>query len=118
MEEKRKYKRVSVNAIILYQIQNYENEEKNNLSRIRSPLSVDISEGGLKIDTDQKLPEGTYLKITLSIVPTKITIDIIGKIAWTRDSETEGHFQSGVEFVEFTDESQKGLIKTYIDLKD
>ncbi len=118
MEEKRKYKRVPVNAIVLYQIEDYENITEENISRVRSPLSVDISAGGLKIETDQKLPEGIYLKITLSIIPTKIPIDFIGKVMWVRDSQAEGHFYTGIEFVEFNDQSQKKLIEDYINKKD
>ncbi len=118
MEEKRKYKRVPVNAIILYQIEDYENITEGNISRVRSPLSVDISTGGLKLETDQKLPEGTYLKITLSIVPTKVAIDIIGKVAWSRDSETKGHYYTGVEFVEFIIKTQKKLVEDYVNKED
>ena len=118
MEEKRKYKRVPVDAIILYQIEDYENMPEGNLSRVRSPLSVDISVGGIKIETDQKLPEGTYLKITLSIVPSKVSVDVIGKVAWTKDSQTENHYNTGIEFVEFIIKTQKKLIEDYVNKED
>ena len=118
MEEKRQYKRVPVDAIVLYQIQNYDKMPDSELSRIQSPVSVDVSEGGLKIEAEQKLPEDTYLKVTLSIPPERVPIELIGRVAWTRDSETPDHFWTGIEFVEFYEDKFKRLIADYVNSKE
>ena len=78
MEEKRKDKRIPINAIVMYRIEDYENiDDRNienyekiddqNLVKIDRLISADISSGGLQIVAKQKLPVGVYLKIVLTI---------------------------------------------------
>ncbi len=118
MDEKRKFKRVPVNAIVLYQIQDHMAIVQKKLRRIGTPISVDISIGGLQVITNQKLPLNLNLKIDLSILPTKIPIEAIGKVAWIKKDRNPGQYKVGVKFTKFIDEAQRELIKTYIDLKD
>ena len=100
-DEKRKFKRVPVDAIVIYQIQDQLKVIKNKLKRIGTPISVDISAGGLQVITSQKLPQDIALKIDLSILPTKIPIEAFGKVKWTEKDKTPNQYRSGIEFVKF-----------------
>ncbi len=91
---------------------------KKRLRRIGTPISVDISIGGLQIITTQKLPVDLHLKIDLSILPTKIPIEAIGKVAWTKKDTKPNQYRTGVEFTKFMDETQRSLIEVYINQKD
>ena len=114
-DEKRKYHRVSVKAIVIYQILDHIQVIKKRLRRIDTPDSVDISVGGLQVITKQKLSENMNLKIDLSILPTKIPIEVYGKVAWSKVDANTNHYRTGIEFTKFIDEKQKELIDQYID---
>ena len=115
MDDKRNYKRVPVNAIMMYQAKKFPNASMEDLYKIGTPLSVDISHGGLKMTTDQEIKNDVQLHIVLSIVNTNIPIELTGKVIWCKDSETKGHYDIGVEFIEFDDESKKKLIEDFIE---
>jgi c-di-GMP-binding flagellar brake protein YcgR len=118
MDNKRKFKRVSVNAIVMYMMDTQENNHEDLASSIGTPNSVDISTGGLKIIAGQKLPIGANLKVILSILPSKIPIEVICKVVWTKNADVENLYQSGIEFLKFSDKKQKELIESYVDTKE
>ncbi len=118
MDEKRKFKRVSVDAIMMYQIQNHPDGTQGIFHKIGTPISVNISVGGLQIDANQKLPIGTELQIIISIVTTPSPIELNGKVMWVKPYKDNKLFKIGIQFVNFTDKSAKQLINNYIKLKN
>ncbi|MBU1078693.1 MAG: PilZ domain-containing protein [Spirochaetes bacterium] len=119
MEERRKYKRVPVDAIMMYQVKNYPDEKEAEFHKIGTPISVDISKGGLQIAASQQLPVTTVLHIILSIATTKAPIELTGKVAWVNNDEKDKDlYKMGIEFVDLNDEAKKKMLDEYVDLKD
>jgi c-di-GMP-binding flagellar brake protein YcgR len=118
MEEKRKDKRIPINALVIYQIDDYEKMDDRNLIRMDRPISADISLGGLQIVVKQELPVGVYLKIILSIFPLRKTIDVIGKVVWNNADGREKRFRAGIEFVRFSNENDRGQIEEYMSVQE
>lgn len=117
MEEKRKYKRVFINSIVMYEIQDDLRDREENLRALEAPTSVDISLGGLKIISKQQLPIGISLKIILTLVTAKVPIKIIGKVVWTKQMKEANTFQTGIIFVEFLN-NHEDAVKNYINSMD
>ena len=118
MEEKRKNKRIPINAIVMYQIDDYEKIDDRNLITIGRPISADISSGGLQIVAKQKLPVGVYLKIVLSIFPMRNTVDVIGKVVWNHADGEESRFRTGIEFVRFSNAIDAEQIEEYVSIQE
>ncbi len=118
MEEKRKNKRIPINAIVMYRIENYEKINDQNLAKIDRPISADISSGGLQIVGKQKLPVGVYLKIVLTIFPMRNTVDVIGKVVWNNADEGESRFRVGIEFIRFSNENDVEQIEEYMSIQE
>lgn len=114
MEERRRFKRIPLDAILIYQIQNYPEDYEGNLQKISAPTNIDISMGGLKLLIKQKLPKGTFLKINLSLSKSNTPIEVIGKIAWINKAERRDRYQAGIKFIDFDDEDHKEVIRNYI----
>ncbi|MDD5067806.1 MAG: PilZ domain-containing protein [bacterium] len=111
--ELRRSKRITANTIMMYEISDYLNEGDRNLKSLETPINVDISTGGLQMISTQKIASGKHIKIILSLPPTPVAIEIIGKVVWTKEMGENKQFQTGVEFVEFLNNHQD-LIKNYI----
>ena len=118
MEEKRKDKRIPINAVVMYQINDYEKMDDSNLVKIGRPISADISSGGLQVVAKQKLPVGVYLKIVLSIFPMRNTIDVIGKVVWNNADGREKRFRAGIEFVRFSNAIDAEQIEEYVSIQE
>jgi uncharacterized protein (TIGR02266 family) len=72
---------------------------------------LDISIGGVFIETDQKLPVGNQMMLKFSLPNHTQPFTLKGKIAWS------GPRGFGVKFDEMTPQ-QGDLLKTYVDQKD
>ncbi len=118
MEEKRKDKRIPINAIVMYRIEDYEKIDDQNLAKIDRPISADISSWGLLIVAKEKLPVGVYLKIVLSIFPMRNTVDVIGKVAWNHADGEESRFRTGIEFIRFLNEIDTEQIEEYMSIQE
>ncbi len=118
MEEKRKDKRIPINAVVMYQINDYEKMDDSNLIKIGRPISADISSGGMQIVAKEKLPVGVHLKIVLSIFPIRNTIDVIGKVVWNNADEGESRFRTGIEFVKFLNVIDAEQIEEYVSIQE
>jgi len=118
MEERRKYKRIPINTIVMYQIDDYEKIDDRKLIKIGRPMSADISSGGLQIVTSQKLPVGVYLKIVLSIFPMRNTVDVIGKVAWNHADGEGSRFRAGIEFIRFSNAIDAEQIEEYVSVQE
>lgn len=115
MDEKRKYRRIPTDAVIIYQIQNYPEGAEEKLQKVGAPVSVDISEGGLQLLTKQPLQKDIYLRINLSLPSQKAPLELTGKVVWVREEKTR--FNTGVKFVDFDNEEQREILKRYISQK-
>ncbi|MBN1897858.1 MAG: PilZ domain-containing protein [Spirochaetes bacterium] len=115
--ERREYKRVPANLILMYLIQDYEKYKDKNLISIGTPISVDISTGGMQIITCQELPKEAYLKITMAFYTSKEPIEVIGKVMWTKNMTKERTYKSGVRYEKFIN-GRKDLIEEYIKIFD
>ena len=118
MEEKRKDKRIPINSIVMYRIEDYEKIDDQNLVKIGRPISANISSGGMQIVAKQKLPVGVYLKIVLSIFPMRNTIDVIGKVVWNHADGEESRFRTGIEFVKFLNVIDAEQIEEYMSIQE
>ena len=87
------------------------------MRKIGNPLSVDISIGGLQIISRQKLPIDIEVKIDLSLLSSGEPIEIHGKVAWVKNDATPSQYRTGIKFTKFINESQKNIIKQFIEMK-
>ncbi|MDD5065801.1 MAG: PilZ domain-containing protein [bacterium] len=118
MDDRRKYKRVSIDAVLMCQIPELDNNPDVGFHEISTPMSMDISMGGLQMSTDQDLPIGLMLSIFLSIDTKEKPLEIKGKVAWNRKDPKKEAFKIGVEFVEFTDKRKRKIIQDFVDKND
>ncbi len=114
MEERRKSKRVPVDAIVMYQTDSYPITENLEANKVDTPISVNISIGGLQLETNQHLKVGTFLQIVLSILDTKVPMQLTGKVIWVHDNIQKKFYKIGVEFIDFNDDAKKKIIEDYI----
>jgi c-di-GMP-binding flagellar brake protein YcgR len=66
--------------------------------------TANISEGGMKLLMDEKLPKGTILNLELELPDPKKTIKIEGEVVWSDEAEkAEGSdkrlFHSGIKLL-------------------
>jgi uncharacterized protein (TIGR02266 family) len=59
--------------------------------------SVNLSRGGMFLETDAEVPTGALLNLEL-LVPGTGTISLLGMVAWRRGPESEGPVGVGIEF--------------------
>ena len=115
--EKRKYERVPLQSIVFYSIEKSPGEKKPmDLLVSQTPLSVDLSEGGMKILAMQDIPAGTNLKIVLTFYETRIPIDLKGTVSWSEATGTGQNHHIGIQFQGLTD-AKKNILKKYIQLQ-
>ena len=114
-DDKRKYKRVPLDSILFYMIEDKSLKNPLELLKAETPLSIDISEGGLKFLSLQEIPLKTYLKVIITFYDGSIQpVDIIGRVVWTQLEPISGNYYTGIEFTELG-EKQKTVLSEYID---
>jgi c-di-GMP-binding flagellar brake protein YcgR len=95
----------------MYEVMDYLKYKDRNLRSIETPTSLDISEGGMRMKTQQNLPVNIYIKIILFLKDSKKPIEIIGHVVWTRlDGKS---YESGIQFLEFIN-NRKAELRSYI----
>ena len=77
--------------------------------------TVDISEGGMKLLMDAKLPIGTILDLRIELPNLKKISEVEGTIVWCEDAEGEDasgkrFFHSGIKFSAIKEPAGKHLI--------
>ncbi|GEM_PF-3041401 len=97
--EHRKFTRVPVDSIVMYEVMDYLKYKDRNLRSIETPISLDISVGGMRMKTQQNLPVSIYIKMIMFLQNSKKPVEIIGRVVWTK---TDGKiFECGIEFIDF-----------------
>ena len=68
-------------------------------------FTQDVSLDGIKIITDTLLPDETLLGIKLSISAIQKPLNLKGKVKWTKKYQDKELYETGLEFVDTSQES-------------
>jgi c-di-GMP-binding flagellar brake protein YcgR len=95
-EERRQHARFENQLDIEYGI-----EKKPHL---KNGKTLNISSGGMKLELDEKLPEGAVMYIKFYVPGSKKAVEIEASVIWTHDAQTDDrsgkrYFNSGVKFI-------------------
>ncbi len=63
-------------------------------------LTKDLSLEGVKIITENKIPEGTLVKIELTLDKSRKFIRLNGRVKWLRSLYDEEVYELGIEYVD------------------
>jgi len=95
-KERRQHIRFNSSLEILYR-----EEKKMHLKN--NCRTVDISEGGMKLQVDKKFPKGTILDFKIMLPDSKKTAEVEGEVVWSEDIKEHSlsgkrMFNAGVKF--------------------
>ncbi len=97
--ENRRYPRIDLTLPILYKILPEEPLVASQATLPDLPTKVDnISPTGAGLVLAEKLPRGTNLALSLHVAG-KGTISAVGRVVWSKPTETAHHYLTGLEFV-------------------
>ncbi len=116
MDERRRFRRIGADLIIMYVVQGDEATGYKPIRSVSTPQTVDVSMGGIKISNDEFLPKDTQLKIILSIPSSKDTIEVMAKVVWTKRVAPPSSFETGIEFSHFVTDNSASL-NNYIETR-
>jgi c-di-GMP-binding flagellar brake protein YcgR len=105
-EERRKHARFSHDTDIEY------NVAKKPL--IKGGKSINISEGGMKLLMDEKLPKGAIIDMKMYLPDKNEVVEVEGEVIWTSDADVKDasgkrYFHSGIKFMAVRESSQTRL---------
>lgn len=113
MDERRRYKRVPCNALMICKIADPSRQSGEEFLEINPPRTVDISAGGLQIESDIPVPLGANLIMFISIGSIDRPIEIKARSVWCSEIHTD-LFRIGIEFVQFAEENDRKAIEDYV----
>jgi hypothetical protein len=88
--EQRQHPRIQVNTKIKFAVV---------IPVYDSGTSKDISQGGLCLETNKNLPQGSILRLEFDLPgDSPQHIEALGKVVWQR-TNTEGSFSTGIKFL-------------------
>lgn len=97
--ENRRYPRIDLTLPILYKILPDEPLVASQATLPDLPTKVDnISPTGAGLVLAEKLPRGTSLALSLHVAG-KGAISAVGRVVWSKPTETAHHYLTGLEFV-------------------
>lgn len=97
--ENRRYPRIDLTLPILYKILPEEPMVASHSAPPEHPTKVDnISPTGACLVLAEKLPKGTHLALSLHMAQ-KGAISAVGRVVWSKHTETAHHYLTGLEFV-------------------
>ncbi len=103
--EKRRFRRVRFSEPVHYQLKE--------TSRFGGCLSLDISEGGMKINFDDFIPLNTEIALQLKLTGIPRIIDLLGKVVWLQQVPFSERYHVGLRF-EQSDHVSHEEIREYI----
>ena len=106
MKEKRRFPRVLVRALVDYE----------SPGTFLYDYSTDLSEGGLFIETQKPLSQGTTLTLRFTLPNVDRVFQIQGRVAWLNEgSKPAGKLPSGmgIEFMDM-DAADRKTLQTYV----
>lgn len=114
MQERRKFKRVPIETVLMIQLPSQSNIQRFGFKEISNPKSVNISMGGLQIKSDSELPKDLFIISYFSIEPDNSTLEIKGKVVWCEKGGHDKEYRVGIEFVDIHEKVKK-ILKEFID---
>jgi c-di-GMP-binding flagellar brake protein YcgR len=112
MEERRRFIRLEVPVEVKYVIEEDPNQTRKQVS------TKDLSCDGLRFISEQKVEDGSFLDINLTIPKANNPVHIKGKTIWSKKLSTEdtAPFEVGVEFVQIEEDNKNTFLKFLCDL--
>jgi len=101
-EERRRFVRVPERLQISYEIVS--------CKKTGEYLTRDISQGGVRFLVHNFIPQGTCLKIRLTLDPC-LSCEALVKIAWIRENHFSEDYEIGVEFISMPRDAQERFIE-------
>lgn len=92
--------------------------------RIASVKSSDISSGGIRLLLDEKIAEGTSLRLEIKLPAENHLVKTNGEVVWTKESKEDEAisakrlFNTGIKFFQFQDSGDKRLFNFIHNLPD
>ena len=105
MKDKRKYPRVSSLNLSYVCI-----DEKENIINEGMGRTLDVSEAGIRLETNFFINPGQMLSLTIAIEDN--LLDVKGKVVYS-ESDADGVSRAGVEFTELN-ESSRDVLKKFV----
>ena len=109
-KERRQHSRVTQCLQVVYSVM------KKALPNTANGKTMDISEGGLKLLLDEKLPLGSFLNLKISLPGSAQPAEVSGSVVWTEDAPDikdpsgKRFFYSGIKFTSIKDPSGKKFL--------
>lgn len=105
--EKRKYNRFKKTLDVIYSVANKPHLNSNG-------HTVDISEGGMKLVLDEKLPKGAIMDLKVSIPASSQDTEVEGEVVWCEEASYDKasgkrQFCYGIKFLAVKEPSGKHL---------
>jgi len=104
-EDKRKSQRINSHNLIFYVCL----DEKNNPIDQGMGRTLNISEGGILLETHAFIDTNYIVSFTISLED--VIMDIKGKVTYSKKRD-DGKFESGIQFIE-SDESKTRILKQF-----
>jgi len=106
--ERRQHVRFNKTLVVTYIVKKKPGRDSNG-------KTVDISEGGMKLLLEEKLPKGTILLLKIDLPDIKKIAELEGQVVWSEDSESKGQsdkrfFCCGLKFCHIKEPSGWHLI--------
>lgn len=121
--ERRKFKRLSVNFIVTFQVDRPPEVRMSVGGYDVDALMMDLSEGGMAITTDYEIPNGTQLFINFTLINPYVCEDErVSKLELVGEVRNIAHvnqrqFRLGIFFINLNDKNKKA-ISDFIRLED
>ena len=95
-EERRSHKRFNKGLEVEYSVRKRPHLKNGN--------TIDLSEGGMKLLLDEKLPKGAIMDLKVHIPENRRTIEVEAEVVWTNDADKKDpsgkrFFFSGLKFI-------------------
>lgn len=74
-------------------------------------LTKDISPGGVRLTTNQRLPVNTLVKMEIVLSNKRRAIRVMGAVRWTRSLYEEALFETGIEFTRISPDDKMLLLE-------
>jgi c-di-GMP-binding flagellar brake protein YcgR len=98
--EKRKHGRIGLSVPLRYQ------ELRGNTYLSKGTLTKDLSEGGVRFNTDAFIPLSAHLVVEMSLPRTMKAVKTIAKVAWIRKLPHGDNYEVGNHFLAMSGEDE------------
>ncbi len=112
IEERRRFIRLEVPVELKYVVEDDPSQMRRHVA------TKDLSCDGLRFISEQKIDEGAFLDINLTIPGANNPVHIKGRAIWAKktSSEDTAPFEVGVEFTQIEEDNKNTFLKYLCDL--